>query len=378
MVESTETDLKQTSSETRDINNSPSTPKDQIAMDPIFTPPARKTNNIPIELVRATERLRIKEQEGTFKPTFAEENDDAKIDCLRPCSTRLLATLEFDGSVKKLPGKISEYISDIFSYLRSLEDNFHIPDNFLSGHATTPRMRAILIEWIIEVQMKYKMCPETIHLCIWIVDRYLQETKSVGRKCLQLVGTSALLIASKYEEMDIPDVETFKNLTDYAFSNRQILKMERQLLRAVDFSLGRPPPLIFLRRYNRIAQTRKEHHFLGMYLLELGLMEPKMSSVKPSLQAAAACCLSMGILDGTDDFSKLWVPALARETKYTYTDFEGAVAILVEIIGKCDMPFYKTVWRKYAKPKYGKISVNFKLRDFVLEMTADETRSSTD
>ncbi|XP_023015526.2 G2/mitotic-specific cyclin-B-like [Leptinotarsa decemlineata] len=368
MVESTETDLRRTSNGTRDTNKAPCTPRDRIMMNQI--PAVMKTKNVPIELVHVREPHGIRVQASTLKRKRDEENNDEKKNFSPSYLSRHLASLEFDGSVKQLPGKISEYVSEIFNYLRSLEDNSYILDNFLRAHATTPQMRAVLIEWVIEVHMEHKMLPETLHLCVWIVDKYLQVTKSVGRKCLQLVGTSALLIASKYEEIDIPDLETFKDLTDNAFSIKQILKMERELLRTVDFSLGRPSPLIFLRRYNRIAQTRKEHHFLGMYLLELGLMDPKMSPVKPSLQAAAACCLSMGILDGTNDFSKLWVPALVMETEYTYTDFMGAVDILVIMIAKCDLPVYQTVAKKYAKPKYGKISKNLNVTRFILEKTA--------
>lgn len=37
------------------------------------------------------------------------------------------------------------------------------------------KMRAILIDWIIEVHLKYKMVPETLFLTVNLIDRYLEK-----------------------------------------------------------------------------------------------------------------------------------------------------------------------------------------------------------
>jgi hypothetical protein len=34
-------------------------------------------------------------------------------------------------------------------------------------------MRAILLDWIVDVHNKYKMVPETLQLTVQIIDRYL-------------------------------------------------------------------------------------------------------------------------------------------------------------------------------------------------------------
>lgn len=67
------------------------------------------------------------------------------------------------------------------------------------------RMRAVLIDWLVEVHQKFELNPETLYLTINIVDRYLA-VKSTSRRDLQLVGVSAMLIASKYEEIWAPEV----------------------------------------------------------------------------------------------------------------------------------------------------------------------------
>ena len=62
------------------------------------------------------------------------------------------------------------------------------------------KMRAILIDWLIEVHHKFELNPETLYLTINIVDWYVA-VQTTLRKELQLVGMSAMLIASKYEEI---------------------------------------------------------------------------------------------------------------------------------------------------------------------------------
>ena len=48
------------------------------------------------------------------------------------------------------------------------------------------KMRAILIDWLVEVHQKFKLLPDTLFLTINIIDRFLQK-KAVTRKNLQLV-----------------------------------------------------------------------------------------------------------------------------------------------------------------------------------------------
>lgn len=73
------------------------------------------------------------------------------------------------------------------------------------------RMRSILVDWLIEVHNKFELMPETLYLTVDIVDQYLS-MRTVLRRELQLVGVSAMLIASKYEEIWAPEVNTFSHI----------------------------------------------------------------------------------------------------------------------------------------------------------------------
>ncbi len=58
------------------------------------------------------------------------------------------------------------------------------------------RMRAILVDWLVEVHAKFRLMEETLYLTVDLLDRYLQ-TAPVRRVKLQQVGVTCLFIASK-------------------------------------------------------------------------------------------------------------------------------------------------------------------------------------
>lgn len=84
------------------------------------------------------------------------------------------------------------------------------------------RMRAILVDWLIEVHYKFKLIPETLFLTINLVDRFLGKVQ-VPRCQLQLVGVTAMMVASKYEEIYPPEINDFAFITDKAVTRKEIL-----------------------------------------------------------------------------------------------------------------------------------------------------------
>ena len=98
------------------------------------------------------------------------------------------------------------------------------------------KMRSILIDWLVEVHLKFKLVPESLYLTVNIIDRYL-EREQVNRSKLQLVGVTAMLIACKYEEIYPPIVKDFVFITDNAYNKEEILRMERKMLSCLDFDV---------------------------------------------------------------------------------------------------------------------------------------------
>lgn len=109
----------------------------------------------------------------------------------------------------------------------------------------THAMRTILVDWLSEVCEEYKLQSETFCLAISYIDRFLS-FMSVVRAKLQLVGTAAMLIAAKYEEIYPPDVAEFVYITDDTYAKNQVLRMEQLILKVLSFDLSIPTVVMFV------------------------------------------------------------------------------------------------------------------------------------
>jgi len=106
--------------------------------------------------------------------------------------------------------------------------------------------------------------------------------KTVPKKKLQLVGVTAMFIASKYEELFPPEIQDFVYITDDTYQKYQILEMEKEMVRTLDFNLGKPLPTHFLRRFSKAAKASDVNHVLAKYLIELASVDYSTAHYKPS------------------------------------------------------------------------------------------------
>ena len=78
-------------------------------------------------------------------------------------------------------------------------------------------MRSMLVAWLVEVHLKFKLLPETLFLTVNLIDRFTF-LRQVKKSDYQLLGVTAMLVASKYEEIYAPEVKDFIYMTDHAYS----------------------------------------------------------------------------------------------------------------------------------------------------------------
>ena len=148
-------------------------------------------------------------------------------------------------------------------------------------------MRSILIDWLVEVHHKFKLLPQTLWLCVNILDRYLERVQTPRSK-LQLVGVTALLIACKYEEIYPPEVRDCVYITDYAYEREEVLKMETAILTELDYQICIPTGYHFLARYLNSIQASERTRHLAHYYSERNLQEADMLLFQPHKFAAAS------------------------------------------------------------------------------------------
>ena len=101
------------------------------------------------------------------------------------------------------------------------------------------KMRAILIDWLVEVHLKFKLMVETLYLTVNLIDRFL-EKEQITRNKLQLVGVTAMFIASKYEEIYAPECRDFVYISDKAYTRDEILRMEGLMLSCLLYTSPSP------------------------------------------------------------------------------------------------------------------------------------------
>ena len=72
------------------------------------------------------------------------------------------------------PQLCSEYAMETFVYLRQLEKRYAVRSNhLLTGSPTNAKMRATLIDWLVEVKDEFKLTQESLYLTVHTIDRYL-------------------------------------------------------------------------------------------------------------------------------------------------------------------------------------------------------------
>uniref|UniRef100_A0A1Q3EVA1 Putative g2/mitotic-specific cyclin a n=1 Tax=Culex tarsalis TaxID=7177 RepID=A0A1Q3EVA1_CULTA len=273
------------------------------------------------------------------------------------------------------PMLVSEYVNDIYKYLNDLEETFAIRENFLDGHKQiNHKMRTILIDWINEVHYQFKLEIDTYHMTVSIIDRYLQLVTDTPKKELQLVGVTAMFIASKYEELFPPEISDFAYITDDTYKKKQILEMERQIVRVLDFHLGKPLPTHFLRRFSKAAKAADKNHLVAKYLIELASIDYSTAHYKPSEIAAAALYISLYLFPVAASGSgaavaepKVWSKTLEHYTHYTVEQLTPVVQRLAKLVKNAPTVKVQAVYSKYQSSKFEKISTQPELHGTSLD-----------
>ena len=97
-------------------------------------------------------------------------------------SSDLITIEDIDEEDRKNPILVSVYSNDIYAHLRSLEREFPVMKGYLEGQEVTPKMRCVLVDWLIEVHEQFHLMQETLYLTIAIIDRFLQASLLVTLK----------------------------------------------------------------------------------------------------------------------------------------------------------------------------------------------------
>uniref|UniRef100_A0A8C6T2U3 Cyclin E2 n=1 Tax=Neogobius melanostomus TaxID=47308 RepID=A0A8C6T2U3_9GOBI len=163
------------------------------------------------------------------------------------------------------------------------------------------KMRAILLDWLLEVSEVYSLHRQTAYLAQDFFDRYMSTQDDMNKDYLQLIGITSLFIAAKIEEIYPPKIFEFAYVTDGACDTWDIQKTELTILKALEWNLCPETPISWLKLYCQVEAQRDAQNFLVpqfsqetyiqiTQLLDLSVMDVASLDFSYSVLAAAAFC----------------------------------------------------------------------------------------
>ncbi|KAF1758443.1 hypothetical protein GCK72_014901 [Caenorhabditis remanei] len=271
--------------------------------------------------------------------------------------------------------KLLELAPDIYKYLVHHEKKFILKEGFMDGGEPTSKMRRILVDWLVQVHIRFHLLPETLHLTIFILDRML-ETKTISKSDLQLLGISAMFVASKFEEVYLPDIYDYEFITENAFTKKQILSMEQVILNSLHFDLSCPSSLVFARCLSRVLSEDETNpvdqtaffyaYNISKCIGELALLDAVMSSVPKSHIAIAAMIIALNVfpVEGIDP--KKAEEAVIAQLEANKAEVTEAISLLAQVAYKnFKQPKLVAIKNKYQSTKLGSASTH--MTDAVLD-----------
>jgi G2/mitotic-specific cyclin-B, other len=190
-------------------------------------------------------------------------------------------------------------------YILKLLQERYTPTMYMHTQSdVNPNMRRILIDWLNEVHLRFKLKVEVLYLACHILDRYCM-LEQVHKNKLQLVGVTALLIASKYEEIWPIELRDCVYITDSAYTREEVLDMEGKILKRLNWQITVSTIWTFMCRILKIADATSLQYQRACYYSERSLQEYDMLAYRPSMIAASAVYLLYDVGE-----AKAWVSVI--------------------------------------------------------------------
>lgn len=299
--------------------------------------------------------LEAVKETASFSRGYYESGSTCRVPVAPASSLRpvLACDVQKDEKMSEDPQECAEYRNDIFNCLADTEV-MHMPrmDYMDLQVDINAKMRAILVDWLIEVHLKYKLKPDTLYLTVNLIDRVLA-LRQLPRKKLQLCGVTCMLIAAKFEEIYPPEVSDFVYITDNAYTRQEILHMEVMVLNALLFKICCPTVSHFMDRYQTQNCRDEAHKHLMQYLLELCLPDVKMIRYPPSHMAAAAALLSNKLLK----LHPAWPQSMISLTQQTEPMIKACAREMCALLEAAERGPLQAIRKKYSQPRFSSVAL---------------------
>ena len=278
--------------------------------------------------------------------------------------------VDIQKSIKYAPERLGDcsdpqdaYDFDLEVYM-CLKNNEmkRLPSPNYFNHQTTikPRMRSIVIDWLVDVHKKLKMHTDTLFTAVEILDLFLSRV-DFDKHNLQRLGCVTLMIASKSEEINAPDADDFVFFSRNSFTIREMHQTEAEVMKALDFRINPVHSSYFLKRFLRVAGTNLPTTMLAHFINEVLLLDSDMIGVCPSLRAAAVVFLSLSLRNGAGQ----WTKDLQANTGYSADALRPMVLKILSSIHNVQSFNLTAIYKKYSVDAVCRISATIFPNQFI-------------
>ena len=252
-----------------------------------------------------------------------------------------------------------DYLNLIYKNLLLEEKNTSMRIiNFLKNqNEINSNIRSILIDWIIDVHLKFKLKEETLYMIIFIIDKYLS-IEIISKNKFQLLGISSILIACKHEEIDVPKINELIYITDNSYSKKDVIYMENEILKKLNFSLLYPSPLIFFELISLYLNFDKTKILMGKYLMESFLIDEKFVKYKSSIISCACAYVVMKFFkmeNYQESYNKKWF-LIDDENNMNENYIKECARDICIFVDNINKTIFQSTYRKFSKEKFHKVS----------------------
>ena len=200
-----------------------------------------------------------------------------------------------------------DYINE--SYNNLLQEEYTMKIKPIYGYMASQsdiniKMRAILVDWLIEMHDKFNFKSQTLYQTIWLIDTYLS-LKYIKRSNFQLLGLGCMYISCKFNEIFYPILKDCIEISDGAYTKEDLLNIEKDILKTINYNVLPPSKEDF---YNIIAKAFEfgdKQYYLGKFFMENSLIDYNMIKY-PSSVIAVACSYIVMKFFKIENYKKLY------------------------------------------------------------------------
>ena len=243
-----------------------------------------------------------------------------------------------------------EYINEIYSNLLVNEKNLKPLYGYIQNqHDINEQMRAILIDWLIEVHYKFHLKDETLYQTVFIIDSYLSMFPILRAK-LQLLGIAALLISCKSQEIYYPQLFELIDITDGAYVKEELVEMENHILKILGFNIVSPTAIEFYNIVSKAFNFDQKQYLLGKYFMESSLIDYQMIKYSASV-IGVSCAYVVMKFCGINNYKCLYSKNVIKE-ECPQKVIKEAAREICHLVKNLSNSTLKAVRDKYSLPQF--------------------------